>query len=92
MTSFNLTRDTAAERASHLTVTSYRIRLDVTQPTVNPADNSAINFSTAHDVDNISPTTHFRSHTTIEVDCTTPGYSTFLDLRDVHLILSLIHI
>lgn len=86
MTSFNLTRDTAAERASHLTVTSYRIRLDVTQPTVNPADNSAINFSTAHDVDNISPTTHFRSHTTIEVDCTTPGYSTFLDLRDVHLI------
>ncbi|WQD13791.1 MAG: hypothetical protein U1U88_002163 [Lawsonella clevelandensis] len=36
MTSFNLTRETAADRAAHLTVTSYTIHLDVTQPTTQP--------------------------------------------------------
>ena len=36
MTSFNLTRETAADRAAHLTVTSYTIHLDVTQPTTHP--------------------------------------------------------
>lgn len=84
MTSFNLTRETAADRAAHLTVTSYTIHLDVTQPTTHP--DTAENYALADAPSGISPLTHFRSHTTIQLDCRTPGYSTFLDLRGAHVL------
>lgn len=84
MTSFNLTRETAADRAAHLTVTSYTIHLDVTQPTTQP--DTAANDALTDAPSGISPLTHFRSHTAIQLDCLAPGYSTFLDLRGAHIL------